>query len=494
ALLSCRSSTTEDVDTALAAAEGARAVLRHKSGTDIAALLSRIADEIEALGDELITTGMRESGLPEARLLGERGRTCGQLRAFADLVEEGSWVEASIDTALPDRTPLPKPDVRAMLAPLGPVAVFGASNFPFAFGTLGGDSASALAGGNPIVVKGHPGHPATCTLFAQAASRALSACGFPAGTFSLLQGASHELGGALVRHPLTQAVGFTGSEAGGRALMDIAAARQEPIPVFAEMGSINPVFLMPEAVANRGDSIASDLAGSIAMGTGQFCTSPGLIVTADAGFADKLSAALAEQARGVLLNPGIASGLARAITAREHDSAVEVLTGGGQTDNALVPQNTLMRVSAEHFLASPALLKEVFGPVSLLVQCDSVAQMQAIAEYMEGNLTATIHTDDADGPAVATLLDTLATRTGRILFNGYPTGVEVCPSMQHGGPYPASSAAATTSVGTPAITRFTRRVAYQNCPSVLLPAALQDANPLGIWRRLNGEQSRSQVN
>ncbi len=489
-LLHCHSSRTADVNAALQAAEHASPALRRKSGLEIAGLLRALAHEIEALGEELITTGMRETGLPEARLQGERGRTCGQLRAFADLVCEGSWVQASVDTAIPDRAPLPKPDVRALLAPLGPVAVFGASNFPFAFGTLGGDSASALAGGNPVVVKGHPGHPGTCTLFARAAQRAIATCDFPQGTVGLLQGASHELGGALVSHPLTRAVGFTGSKAGGRALMDRAAERLEPIPVFAEMGSINPVFLMPEALANRGLEITRDLAGSIAVGTGQFCTSPGLIVTADPEFANRLAGELAQQPRGVLLNQSIANSLAHATANRENDNGVQVLTGGSTNDNPLVPQNTLMHTTAKHFLATPALHDEVFGPASLLVQCDSVEQMQEIAEHMEGNLTATIHTDDPDGPTVATLLDILSTRAGRILFNGYPTGVEVCPSMQHGGPYPASSAAATTSVGTPAITRFTRRVAYQNCPASLLPPALQDENPLGIWRLLNGEQSR----
>ena len=486
AIDSCTSSTLSDVNQALQAAQAASQTLQLKSGADIARFLQTLADEIETLGDELITTAMQETGLPQARLQGERARTCGQIRAFAALAEEGRWVQASIDTADPERSPLPKPDVRAVLGPIGPVVVFGASNFPFAFGSVGGDTASALAAGNPVVVKGHPSHPATSTLFARAVDSAVNQCDFPAGSFSLIQGPGHELGMALVEHPLTKAVGFTGSLRGGRALMDAAARRPKPIPVYAEMGSINPVFIMPDALANRADAIASGLAASIAMGAGQFCTSPGLVVTLAGDFTDQLTNQLADQDRGFMLNPGIANALASQVGERSQDDQVTVLTGGADANNPLQPKNTLMKVSAQHFMKTPALAEEVFGPVSLVVECDSVTQMQAVAEQLEGNLTATIHTDDYDTPATRQLLNTLSAIAGRVLFNGYPTGVEVCPSMQHGGPYPASSAPATTSVGTAAINRFTQRHAYQNCPDSLLPAALQNANPLNIWRQLNG--------
>ncbi|MCV6604617.1 MAG: aldehyde dehydrogenase family protein, partial [Porticoccaceae bacterium] len=358
ALQECGTCGDAEITAACDAAAQAVSELCQKTAAESAAFLRQIATEIEALGDELITTGMQETGLPEARLQGERGRTCGQIRAFADMVEEGSWKQASIDTAQPDRAPLPKPDVRAMLNPIGPVAVFGASNFPFAFGSLGGDSASALAAGNPIVVKGHPSHPMTSTLFAKAVDNAIAACNYPAGTFSLLQGVGNQLGGQLVQHPAIQAVGFTGSVAGGRALMDLAAKRPAPIPVFAEMGSINPVFILPDALQNNMDGVASGLAASIAMGVGQFCTSPGLIVTLKGELADKLASEVSSQASGTMLNPGIADALQNALQERAEMAGVDVLSGGATDGNPLQPNNTLMRVSASDFLATPALLHE----------------------------------------------------------------------------------------------------------------------------------------
>ena len=483
--------TKADVNEALQTAQTVATNLQQRSGSELANFLNTLAGAIEALGDELIETAMGETGLPEARLQGERARTCGQIRAFAELVKEGSWVKASIDTAQPDRSPLPKPDVRSLYAAIGPVAVFGASNFPFAFGTLGGDTASALAGGNPVILKGHPSHPATSTLFTKAADTAIKHCGFPEGTVSLLQGHTNELGSALVDHPLTAAVGFTGSVAVGRALMDIAARRPKPIMVYAEMGSINPVFVMPDALKSCADSIASGLATSIAMGAGQFCTSPGLIVTLKGNFANKVAEQLALQPKGFMLNLGIAEALNNAIEERSLNNDIQIIIGGIAADNILQPNNTLMKVGASDFLDTPALLEELFGPVSLFVECDSIEQMQQIAEHMEGNLTATIHTDTYNDPAVEKLLTTLSNQAGRVLFNGYPTGVEVCPSMNHGGSYPASSTPATTSVGTAAVYRFTRRIAFQNCPNQLLPPALQDGNPLDIWRQINGEFTKN---
>jgi len=486
-------SNSADLQQAVVAASEAAAILGRKSKLDIGRFLQALAQRIEGLGDELINTAMAETGLPEARLQGERGRTCGQIRAFAELVKEGSWIQASIDTAQADRQPLPKPDLRAMLMPIGPVAVFGASNFPFAFGSLGGDSAAALAAGNPIIVKGHPSHPATSSLFAKAMEQAIADRDFPAGTFSLLQGDEHAIGAELVAHPAIKAVGFTGSVAGGRALMDIAAKRAEPISVYAEMGSINPVFIMPDVLENRSDSTAAGLAASIAMAAGQFCTSPGLVVTLAGDFAEQTATHLKSQAQSYMLNPGIAGSLNKALNKRSADKTITVLAGGADAPNLLQPFNSLMKVNAADFLASPELLEEVFGPVSLLVECETPAQMIEIAFAMEGNLTATIHTDDYENQDLKVLFEQLSKIAGRVLFNGFPTGVEVCPSMQHGGPYPASSAPATSSVGTAAIYRFTSRHSFQNCPENLLPEALKSSNPANIWRQLNGQTSQAAV-
>lgn len=487
------SCTTEDVDRALAQANSAFYALQGKSGNDIATFLNTLADEIEALGDKLINTAMAETALPEARLQGERARTCNQIRAFAHEAAEGSWVKASIDTAQPERTPLPKPDIRALMAPIGPVVVFGASNFPFAFGTLGGDTASALASGNPVVVKGHQSHPGTATLFAQAIDQAITKCDFPAGTFSLLQSHQNDVGGALVKHPLTQAVGFTGSTGGGRALMDIAASRPKPIPVFAEMGSINPVFILPDALEQKAADIAKGLSASINMGVGQFCTSPGLIVTLSGSFSALLAEELSALPKGCMLNPNIANALTTELARRAQDPNLQILSGGVNSEDDMCPNNTLVKTSAEYFLATPELQEEIFGPVSLLVECQSMAELLEVSTSLEGNLTATIHTNDYDSAEVRQLVTNVANLAGRVLFNGYPTGVEVCPSMQHGGNYPASSAAATTSVGAPAMTRFLRRVAYQDCPQSLLPDALKDQNPLNIWRLVNNQTTKDAV-
>lgn len=489
----CYSNTEQDLDLVIASAIDAGYILADKPPSEVANFLNEIALQIEDLGDELINTAMNETGLPQARLLGERGRTCGQIRAFAALVADGSWVNASIDTAEPSRAPVPKPDIRAMLAPIGPVAVFGASNFPFAFGTLGGDTAAALASSNPVVVKGHPSHPATSSLFAKAMANAIEKCGFPIGTFSLLQGQSNELGGLLVANSGIKSVGFTGSVSGGRALMDIAAKRAAPITVYAEMGSINPVFIMPDSITNRAQDMATGLAASIAMGAGQFCTSPGLIVCLKSSFPELVATNLSQQPRGYMLNPGIGQAMASAVDKRIADGQITLLTPKMDDDSELMPSNTLMKISAQHFIQTPALLEEIFGPVSLVVECESMDELHQVSQAMEGNLTATIHTDDFENSDVKQLLKHLKTVAGRVLFNGFPTGVEVCQSMQHGGPYPASSMPASTSVGTAAITRFTSRQSFQNCPDSLLPMALKDNNPLGIWRHINNANTQASV-
>ncbi|NNL05188.1 MAG: aldehyde dehydrogenase (NADP(+)) [Xanthomonadales bacterium] len=488
-----RSCEKMEVDRALTAAERAYTHMRTLDGRTIAAFLKAVADEIEALGDTLIEVCDRETALGPVRLAGERGRTTGQLRAFADIAAQGEWVQASIDTAMPDRQPLPKSDLRRMLRPVGPVAVFGASNFPLAFSVAGGDTASALAAGNPVIVKGHPSHPATSELVAQAFDRAIVSTGFPAGCFSLLQSAGHEAGVELARHPGLQAIGFTGSLAGGRALMDIAAARPRPIPVFAEMGSVNPVFLGPETLARTGEAIATGLSGSVCMGTGQFCTSPGLaIMVADEVFEGHMRRAMDAAPRGYLLNPGIRDALIQGLDRLTNTDGVEWLNETDFDANGMSPPNAVFRVSGDAFLAERRLAEEVFGPVTLLVACRDQEQMLHIATSLDGNLTGAIHADDDPGLSDR-LLPALEDRVGRIIFNGYPTGVEVCPSQQHGGPFPAASDAASTSVGTDAILRFARFIAYQDAPQELLPVALRDANPLGIHRRLNGRLTRKPV-
>ncbi len=482
-----------EVDTAVAAAVDAYKQMRRMDGARIGDFLDCVADEIDALGDVLLETCDAETGLGLVRLTGERGRTTGQIRTFAAIARKGEWVQASIDTAIPDRAPLPKPDLRRMMTGIGPVAVFGASNFPFAFSTLGGDTASALASGNPVVVKGHPSHPATSEMFAVAMEKAIEKSAMPNGVFSLLQGIGNELGGALVRHTAIKAVGFTGSEAGGRALMDIAAARPDPIPVYAEMGSVNPVFLGPRTLANSGEAIAAGLSGSVCMGTGQFCTSPGLaIMLEDAEFEQRMSDAMSAAPRGHLLNPGIRASLQAGLQRLQAIAGVEWLNRADFADDSMTPPNAVFRTTGDAFLAEPSLAEEVFGPVTILVVCTSEAQMLEVGNSLSGNLTGSIHADDDPELALA-VMAMLEDKVGRIICNGYPTGVEVCPSQQHGGPYPSSSVSWATSVGAGAIVRFARFVAYQDAPDHLLPAALQNDNPLGIVRYVNGELTRDAI-
>lgn len=482
------SATAADVDRAVQQAAAAAADLARRSGAERATLLRAIADQLEQARADFERFVPLETALPAARANGELGRTVGQLRLFAALVEEGSWVDARIDHADAQRQPLPRPDVRSLRRALGPVVVFGASNFPLAFSVAGGDTASALAAGCPVIVKAHPAHPATSERAGAAIAAAVARCGFPAGTFSLLFDAAHAVGAALVRHPAVRAVAFTGSTAGGRALMDIAAARAAPIPVFAEMGSINPVFVLPAALAARRDLIADQLHGSVLQGVGQFCTSPGVIVVPRGADGDALCDALrtrfAASSAGAMLTAAIARRHAEGAAQLAARSGVTSLVAPAQHEGLAQPN--LFEVDAARFLGDAVLQDEVFGPTSLLVRVRDAAQMQHVAASLPGQLTATVMADEADEPAAAALIEALTWHAGRVLMNGVPTGVEVCAAMVHGGPYPASSDAGSTSVGTAAIERFTRRVCYQNVPDALLPQALQEANPLNIARLVDG--------
>ena len=482
--------TAEEIHNAVVTAEEAFAQTRNYPAARIADFLDIAAEEILSLGDELLQTADMETALGLPRLTGERGRTTGQLKAFAKYLREGSYVEAIIDTALPDRQPAPRPDIRRMRFPIGPVGVFSASNFPFAFAVAGGDTASAWAAGNPVVVKGHPGHPATSELFAVAINRAIAATGFPAGWFSLLQGATVEVGQLLVQHPYLQAVGFTGSLRGGRALYDTAAKRQNPIPVYAEMGSINPVVIMPGAVAARAESLAEGLANSATMGSGQFCTNPGIVFVLDSAdtqnfihtYRDKMAA----RAAGVLLNEHIESGLEHAVAATQALDSVHTLTGGFVVDgDSFAYANTVMKTTAADFIKDATLQNEHFGPVTLFVVASSRDELTTALQALHGNLTATVHAEASELEAAKPVFDLLREKVGRLLWNGFPTGVEVVYSQMHGGPYPATSAPATTSVGITAIQRFMRPVAFQNMPDGLLPDALKNSNPLQIWRMIN---------
>jgi NADP-dependent aldehyde dehydrogenase len=472
------------VDKAARAAEAAFADYSARPVAERAAFLRRIAREMEIDGEAIVARAMRESGLPEARLTGELGRTTGQLRFFADWIEAGHCFDARIDTAQPDRKPLPRPDIRSILRPLGPVAVFGASNFPLAFSTTGGDTASALAAGCPVVVKGHPAHPGTAELVARAVAAAIRACNMPAGTFSLLQGAGHASGAALVAHPLISAVGFTGSLRGGRALFDIAVSRPQPIPFYGELGSINPVFALPAALAARAAALGADWARSLTLGTGQFCTNPGVVVALEGegleAFLDAADAVLADVQAQAMLTPGIAGAYRRAVEGRTQDAALSKRTSAASPSASGKPGSchvtpAVFETTAAAFLASHALQEEVFGPAAVVVRCRSEEERLAVAAALEGQLTATLlmEPDDAEDMATARkLVPVLERKAGRLLVNGFSTGVEVCHSMMHGGPYPASTDTRSTSVGSRAILRFLRPVAYQNLPAGLLPEGL----------------------
>ena len=481
-----------EVDRAASLAWGAFDGYRNVSLATRAAFLETIADNILDLGDELIERAHAETGLPAQRLQGERARTVGQLRLFAEVVRNGHFLSSTIDRAQPDRQPLPRADLRLAKVPLGPVAVFGASNFPLAFSVAGGDTASALAAGAPVIVKAHSAHLGTSKLVGRAIQRAVKEHGLPEGTFSLLFGAGRKLGEALVSHPAIKAVGFTGSRQGGIALMRLANARPEPIPVYAEMSSINPVFLFPAALAKRAEAIGKAFADSLTLGAGQFCTNPGLVLAVDGPQLDRFIKAAGDALRSrpaqTMLTPGIFDAYC---AGKRSTGAVQGVTKvaegepAGERPNAA--QAALYVTDAARLLASPELEDEMFGPASIVVRARDFDELLKIAEYIEGQLTVTLQIDAADVAEAKRLLPVLERKAGRILANGFPTGVEVCHAMVHGGPYPSTSTAMFTSVGAAAIDRFLRPVCYQDLPDALLPQALQEANPLRVWRLVDGE-------
>ena len=484
--------TGEHVAQACALAWAAFDSFRETSLEQRARFLETIASEIEALGDALVDRAVAESGLPKARIQGERGRTCMQLRTFARVVRSGEWLDVRVDHAQPERQTLPRADLRQRQVALGPVAVFGASNFPLAFSVAGGDTASALAAGCPVVVKAHAAHPGTSELVGQAVARAIKHCGLPEGVFSLLYGAGREVGIALVSDPRIKAVGFTGSRSGGLALCQAAQARPEPIPVYAEMSSINPVFLFDAALQARAEALAQGFVASLTQGAGQFCTNPGLVIARQGPalqrFIDAASEQVRQAAAQTMLTPGIYSAYAAGIGALASNANAAVAASGQAPQGPNQCQAQLFVTQAEAFLSDPALQAEVFGAASLVVACASDAQVRQVAEHLEGQLTATLQLDDADIDSARALLPTLERKAGRILVNGWPTGVEVCDAMVHGGPFPATSDARTTSVGTAAILRFLRPVCYQDFPDALLPQALQRGNPLQLRRLLDGKR------
>jgi NADP-dependent aldehyde dehydrogenase len=486
--------TGDEVEAAVQAAEAAYPAYRSTRPAQRAAFLDAIADELDALGDDFIQHVMRETALPEARIRGERSRTSNQLRLFAEVVRRGDFYAARIDRALPQRTPLPRPDLRQYRIGVGPVAVFGASNFPLAFSTAGGDTASALAAGCPVVFKAHSGHMLTAAHVAAAIDRAVASSGMPAGVFNLIYGAG--VGEALVKHPAIQAVGFTGSLRGGRALCDMAAARPQPIPVFAEMSSINPVIVLPQALQARGEQVAGELAASVVLGCGQFCTNPGLVVGIRSAqferFVQTLLARMADQGPQTMLNAGTLRSYQNGVQHLLAHPGIQHLAGQPQTGNQAQPQ--LFKADVSLLLnGDPLLQEEVFGPTTVVVEVADAQQLTEALRHLQGQLTATLIAEPDDLVAFASLVPLLERKAGRLLLNGYPTGVEVSDAMVHGGPYPATSDARGTSVGTLAIDRFLRPVCFQNYPDALLPDALKNANPLGIARLLDGVSSREGV-
>jgi 2,5-dioxopentanoate dehydrogenase len=486
--------TEQEVELAAQLAAQAFETYRQTSGRERGAFLRTIASKIESIAVEIVERAVQETALPPARLQSETARTCHQLRLFAQVAEEGSWASARIDRADPGRKPLPKPDIRSMLLPLGPVVVFGASNFPLAFSVAGGDTASALAGGNTVIVKAHAAHPGTSELVGRAIQESIRECGLPEGVFSVLFGSGSQIGVALMKHPLVRAGGFTGSRTAGRILMDVAAARPEPIPFYAEMSSTNPVFVLPGALRERSETIATGLHASFTLGAGQFCTKPGMVFLPEDGDTRPFERKLHELVEGSspfhLLTHAIHSSYGSAIGGRKAHDGVTTLAEARQTSSEGFAANAaLFATDAQSFLGSD-LESEIFGPTTLLVRNANHDQMLAIARSLEGHLTATIHGTEEDLREFADLIAILETKVGRLVFNGFPTGVEVTHAMVHGGPYPSTSDGRSTSVGTQAIFRFTRLVCYQGFPDSALPDSLKDANPLGIWRMVDGEMTR----
>ncbi len=479
--------TSQEIDAAIQKANTAFSIYKKKTGKEKATFLIAIAAELEALDTLLIETASKESGLPIARITGERGRTIGQLRLFAQMLEEGSWVNAIIDTAILDRVPMPRSDIRQMQTAIGPVAVFGASNFPLAFSVAGGDTVSALAAGCPVVFKAHPAHPATCELVAGAIINAAQKCNMPDGVFSLVHGISNEIGSTLVSHHLIKAVGFTGSFKGGKALYDLVVQRKEPIPIFAEMGSVNPVVFLPEIIEQKYEQLAESFAASVVMGAGQFCTNPGIFLVLKNEFSNNfihaLQKAISSKPSVALLTSNIQKAYCQGVQQQR-----QITDAVGLTEfDASTPQPHLLQVSAKAAIQNPLLTEEVFGPSTVAIVADDMKELIQCCQQLQGQLTASVHGTEADLINSGDLLDILQLKSGRLIINGYPTGVEVGHAMVHGGPFPASSDVRSTSVGTQAIYRFTRPVCLQDFPDHLLPDELKVNNPLGITRKVNGE-------
>ncbi|MFK7750545.1 MAG: aldehyde dehydrogenase (NADP(+)) [Kordia sp.] len=487
--------TSKEIQEAVNLASEAFKEFRTISGVKKAAFLNAIADEILALDDELVKVYMSETGLPEGRAKGERGRTIGQLRTFAKLIEEGSWVEARIDPAQPERIPNPRVDLRKMLVPIGPIVVFGASNFPLAYSTAGGDTASALASGCPVIVKSHPMHAGTGELVASAIAKAAQKTGMPNGVFSNLNSSGIEVGQELVSHPKVKGVGFTGSIRGGRALLDLAAKRKEPIPVFAEMGSINPVILLPKALENKGESWAKTYAKSITLGTGQFCTNPGLILGIQSesltNFINILSEEIVQIKPQCMLHPNIHAAYTNNKLQAQDQENVTTVAAITETVTENYAQQAVATVEGKTFLENSTLHEEVFGPFSLVVQCENEAELEAIISNLEGQLTGTILSEENEVSDYDNIIKALSDRVGRIIFNGVPTGVEVVPAMLHGGPYPASTDSRFTAVGRDAIKRWVRPFSFQDFPNELLPDELKNENPLQILRLVDDQETKA---
>ncbi len=492
-----QSAPAGELERAVQLAAAAAPVWAQLGGAARHRFLRGIADRLEQQAAGLAGRASEETGLPLARCTGEIARTAGQLRLYGEAAERGDWLDARLETAQPDRRPLPKPDHRSMLRPLGPVVVFGSSNFPFAYSVAGGDTASAFAAGCPVIVKAHPAHPGTSEWVGRLILEAVREGGLPEGSFSLLFDRGWEVGQALVRHPLVQAVGFTGSLAGGRALLDLAAARPEPIPVYAEMGSINPVFILPGALAERAAALVDGLHASATAGVGQFCTNPGLIVllrtAAGEQFIHDLGAKLAATPAGAMLTPGMRAHFRGRVDARARTGGVRSLARAevpALPATAAAPE--WFETDAATFRQHPELAEEIFGPSSLVVWCRDQAELVAVARHLPGSLTATLQAGAAEAGAPGELLELLAAKAGRLVLNGFPTGVEVSAAMVHGGPYPATGdGGRSTSVGTRALARWARPVCYQGFPDAWLPPELQSANPLGLRRMVNGEPGRT---
>lgn len=488
--------TSQEINQMMEQAWKAFHIYRNYSLQQRADFMRAIAVAMSSAEEKIIATAMKETNLPAPRLKNEFTRTLFQLNSYADACVQGNWLEARIDTAIPDRNP-PKPDIRKMLIPLGPVVVFGASNFPFAYSTAGGDTACALAAGCPVIIKAHPAHAETSELVASAILSAAKQLQLPDGIFSHIHGAGFEAGKALVSHPLTKAVGFTGSFAGGKALFDIANQRKEPIPVFAEMGSINPVYLLPEKLKTSAADIAKQYAASITLSTGQFCTNPGLIIGVESehlrNFIQTLGNEIKHIAPTTMLHPGIAKAFAANRTKALSQDDVDTIAVSQDVakENDGIP--TIASATATAFLNNPVLHQEVFGPYSLVIRCKDEQELQAVAEHMEGQITSTLMATEKDMREHSLLVNTVKNTCGRIIINGVPTGVEVCLSMHHGGPFPATTDARFTSVGADGIKRFARPLSFQNYPDTLLPDELKNKNPLGIWRTVNTELTKESV-